>query len=40
VDDTARNVDVVAVIQSMKLFKVKLVAAELRDRFRCGAGRK
>ena len=28
-DDAARNVDVVAVIESMKLFKVKLVAAEL-----------
>ncbi len=28
-DDAAGNVDVVAVIESMKLFKVKLVAAEL-----------
>jgi hypothetical protein len=29
-DDAAGNVDVVAVIESMKLFKVKLVAAKLR----------
>jgi len=32
-DDAAGNVDVVAVIESMKLFKVKLVAAELRVDF-------
>jgi hypothetical protein len=39
-NDAAGNVDVVAVIESMKLFKVKLVAAELRVDFGAvGAGK-